>query len=611
MVNRDGDLKEPLTHELSADDEVTAVSAITLGFSDELTNPIDLDIDGLTVGENVRISKSSSEVDSLREMLTSMNLFSGFPDELLAQLNKATAIVHVMPETEILKQGDFNNNLYFLILGTVNVLVDGHSVALLRRRGDLLGEMSVITKKPCAATIVAKTPVELLCIDTEKFRQLAKDKGDQFDHVLYRIYSRILTDKLNVTNQKAKRLTETTAALERAQGELQDINAQLERRVGERTQAVQSKLEELLTRHLVALKDSIKAIAAASDPETRQVLHETFQEVEGVMRFIEPIVQRFNLEVSLKSKRILLAQTDKKAQTTAKMGLGGTGIGIETSENIAAATKKLASEKLDVVLVDGGTLDLVLDVAKLEQKPKVAYIATEAIAQNITHLMQLPTVPNIVSIRSDDRVGSVRTIVSAVTKLCSPNIFGFEKYLNVGAEIKEEAIKHSDDRKVLAEKMRQYFSRLGVRSSILDSVGVVLEELLMNAIYDAPTDESGQPIFNSLDRQEKVDLAPHQQGIFRYATDGALLAISVEDPFGALSASTLLKYLDSCYSNRAGQYQINKGGAGRGLHQIVENSQFVVFNVKPRRKTEVIAFFDVVPGAKEAHQPMLHYFEQS
>jgi hypothetical protein len=213
--------------------------------------------------------------------------------------------------------------------------------------------------------------------------------------------------------------------------------------------------------------------------------------------------------------------------------------------------------------------------------------------------------------REQDRGTVVRTIMTAVTKLCSPSIFGLEKYLNVGAEVRELPVTHSDDRTALIKKMQEHFSRLGIRSSILDKVGTVLEEMLMNAIYDAPTNENGAPLFNRLQRTEKVQLEPNQQGAFSFATDGTLLAVSVEDPFGALSGMTILKYLDSCYNNRAGEFQVDKGGAGRGLHQIVENSSLVVFNVSPRRRTEVIAFFDLVVGEKSEKGSQLHYFTQA
>ncbi|MEK6553917.1 MAG: cyclic nucleotide-binding domain-containing protein, partial [Bdellovibrionota bacterium] len=147
----------------------------------------------------------STEVstDSLKQLFEAANLFTEFPDILLQQLRQVTSVVNFDPEDKILTQGELNSNLYFLVLGTVKVFVDDGLVATMARKGDLLGEMSVITKKPAGATIVAQTPVQLIKVDTEAFKKITGRNTDQFDHILYRIYSMILTDKLNITNQKA------------------------------------------------------------------------------------------------------------------------------------------------------------------------------------------------------------------------------------------------------------------------------------------------------------------------------------------------------------------------------------------------------------------------
>src|SRR6185437_4785241 len=93
----------------------------------------------------------------------------------------------------------------------------------------------------------------------------------------------------------------------------------------------------------------------------------------------------------------------------------------------------------------------------------------------------------------------------------------------------------------------------------------------------------------------ELNLKAEEQGILRFATDGSLIAVSVQDPFGSLRGGTILRYLEHNYAGSAGELnqKENKGGAGRGLHQIVENSDLVVFNVDPGKKTEVIALFNV------------------
>lgn len=148
---------------------------------------------------------------------------------------------------------------------------------------------------------------------------------------------------------------------------------------------------------------------------------------------------------------------------------------------------------------------------------------------------------------------------------------------------------------------------MGVRSSVLDRVNTASEEMLMNAIYDAPVDSKGNALFNHLTRKEEVVLDTHQQSQLRYGSDGMLLAVSVVDPFGALSRDIIIDYLLSCYNGVAGSLNETKGGAGRGLHQIIENSDLTIFNVKKGVRTEVICLFNL-DGQKRETQPSFHYF---
>ncbi|MCB0350996.1 MAG: cyclic nucleotide-binding domain-containing protein, partial [Bdellovibrionales bacterium] len=307
----------------------------------------------------------------LKNMMGVVPLFAGFPPEMVEQLQKAASVLNFEPEQTILKQGELNKNLFFLVIGTVDVFVDGGIVASLRRKGDLLGEMSVITAKPCSATIVAQTPVELICINVDLFKQILGDRQDQFDHILYRIYSKILTDKVSITNERAKKVESALSALERAKAELQDINAQMERRVVERTQSLQTKLQELLNEHLNKLHDSLKSASEKSSDDTKSIFSEGLQKVDEVVRFLEPLVQRFDLEVSMKNKRVLLAQGERKAQTLSKMALGGTGITIDAAATFEESQEKVKTEKYDVILVDSDTVTLTETIQKISPQTKI------------------------------------------------------------------------------------------------------------------------------------------------------------------------------------------------------------------------------------------------
>ena len=108
-----------------------------------------------------------------------------------------------------------------------------------------------------------------------------------------------------------------------------------------------------------------------------------------------------------------------------------------------------------------------------------------------------------------------------------------------------------------------------------------------------------------------MTLKPQEAATLRYGCDGLLAAISVEDPFGAFGLDTILDYLESCYEGRAGSLNAKKGGAGMGVYQILECSDFVVFNVKRGVKTEVIALFNLDPTAQRRFNgKSFHYFSE-
>lgn len=559
--------------------------------------------------------KSEVSSDSLKDLFEAANLFTEFPDILLQQLRQVTSVVNFMPEEKILTQGEVNHNLYFLVLGTVNVFVDEGLVATLTRKGDLLGEMSVITKKPAGATIVAQTPVQLIKVDTEAFKKLTGRNTDQFDHILYRIYSMILTDKLNVTNQKAKVLEDMTGALRRTKTELQEINRSLEARVAERAIELGGRLEELLTQHLTPLRTTMESIKAQIPEGGREKFEKCLGQVDSTVRLVQPMIMNLRSEMSVKEKKVLIADADKKQLLVCKMAMGGTGVQLTTTADLAEGEKLVQENTYDLVLASVDMLPLLKQAKQKSDKTKIVFMSSESIPSYLPKIHAIGVMPNIVSRDENDKPATIRNVMSTVTKLAGPNIFGLEKYLNLGAEIHEAAICKSSERAALREQMMAHFSSLGIRKSVLDTVGTVLEELLMNAIYDAPIDAVGRLLYNHLPRTHEVELRPHEQGRFRYACDGEYIAISVEDPFGALTAKTTLKYLEKCYGgesvNDDATMQGHKGGAGRGLHQIIENSNLVVFNISPRQRTEVIAFFGMIPGDKTERAPQLHFFEQT
>jgi CRP-like cAMP-binding protein len=575
------------------------------------------------------------DIPQITEELKSFPLLDGFPENLIQQLAGASQIRQVSQGDEILKQGALNDQLYFLSSGQVGVYVDGARVSKMQLKGDLLGEMSVITNKPAGATISAETDVTLVCVDSRVFLDMKGPQRDLYSSILYRIYAMVLADKLAATNQKAKHFEALNAKLTTLQWDLEEANRTLEKKVEDRTQKLEQqkaelmagknkledliatkkfvfhKLSELHDNHLIPLKNYLDDLRKKNfdDPvvtEARKIVFDTQQ-------MLGPLTDQYSSEQAVAAKKVLLCETNKKQQIIAKMALGGTGVVLEIGGTLEEAKAKIETTgPYDLIMLDSSMLELGNLAAEKHPEAQLVLMTSEIVPKYLPELRKLSCTPHVVSRNEEDRTFTIKNILTTAIKLLGRDLFGLEKYIAWGVDVQSDMVVSSSQRSEVLEKVDKHFEKLGVRRSNRDRMKTVLEEMLMNCIYDAPTDKDGKALYNHLPRTTEVSLKPEEQAIVRYATDGMIIAISVVDPFGSLKGSTLLKYLEHNYAGTSAELNASegKGGAGRGLHQIVENSDLVVFNVDPGKKTEAIALFNV--EAKEAinQTPTFHFFEK-
>jgi CheY-like chemotaxis protein len=309
----------------------------------------------------------------------------------------------------------------------------------------------------------------------------------------------------------------------------------------------------------------------------------------------------------LGDKSVLLVEPDRKQLMLAKMAVGATGVRLDVASDMATALELTKHHKYNAVICDESLVEL-LKKLKAENYPtRLVLMTQKGVQKNIPVLRNMVDIDNVISRDPDDRSLTVRMLLTTLTKVLTGELFGLEKYMSWGVEISSKPVLASHQRSDLKDEMAVHLKKQGVRNTILDRCVAVTEEMLMNAIYDAPTDSQGRAIYNHLSRKTEVVLDSHLQSQIRYACDGVMLGISVVDPFGALTKKIILDYLESCYEGFAGSLNDGKGGAGRGLHQIIENADLTIFNVRKGVKTEVICLFNI-EGSKRETVPSFHYF---
>ncbi|RYZ75935.1 MAG: cyclic nucleotide-binding domain-containing protein, partial [Proteobacteria bacterium] len=105
----------------------------------------------------------------------------------------------------------------------VEILVSGEVVAEFEGRGEVVGEMSVISSNPATSSVRAADEVECFSVKTEDFDHVHPKDKDHFDSLLYRIYASILVERLIKTNEKARLFEIANRELQRVQIDLQEL----------------------------------------------------------------------------------------------------------------------------------------------------------------------------------------------------------------------------------------------------------------------------------------------------------------------------------------------------------------------------------------------------
>lgn len=124
------------------------------------------------------------------------------------------------------------------------------------------------------------------------------------------------------------------------------------------------------------------------------------------------------------------------------------------------------------------------------------------------------------------------------------------------------------------------------------AVEQALDEMLLNALYDAPQGQNG-PRYARVPPQDRVLLQspPGEHAEVRFGSDARRVVVAVRDRFGALRRATVLRYLIHCATAQAGRrspIEPKVGGAGVGLYLIAGAASELIFRLRAGRLTEVV-----------------------
>ncbi|MBT8493229.1 MAG: ATP-binding protein [Deltaproteobacteria bacterium] len=251
--------------------------------------------------------------------------------------------------------------------------------------------------------------------------------------------------------------------------------------------------------------------------------------------------------------------------------------------------KKLGEEELATMMAPGGSVIILGEsleddeIAKLLQRDGLNHLISEHQAPDEAELL-------------------VTTV-----KLASGDIFGVEKYLPWGAKVHEREITGYQDKSQTISEVVANAKKLGARMAVLARIEQVVDELLMNAMYDAPATRHGR---TTAEQMQSVRDGKCDDVHLRYGCDGRYLVLSASDGFGELRKNDIFEHFERARRERTPRQEAGRG-AGLGLHIVLSSVTRFIANIDPGVKTEVVCVFDLMQSGRtvESCAKSVHVFE--
>jgi hypothetical protein len=222
-------------------------------------------------------------------------------------------------------------------------------------------------------------------------------------------------------------------------------------------------------------------------------------------------------------------------------------------------------------------------------------------SQNVSHYPQLfrssTAFCHHVLRRYSDPAASLYSKLIASTSAASP--YGLVRYFPDGCLTNRVRMTRSGQKRAVVDAVQGFMEKQGVISRMSALVAQAADELIMNAIFDAPVMPNGTPFRRGLDRNADFELAERERVEIEVAACEQYFGLAVADHFGSLRKSAVLSFIARDYQENQYVVRRNDVGAGLGLHVINQSGLSLLFTCKPGVRTEAMVFFKRCPSYKE------------
>ena len=303
--------------------------------------------------------------------------------------------------------------------------------------------------------------------------------------------------------------------------------------------------------------------------------------------------------------RILILERNKLTLRKVTRVLTCTGLELIPMEDPAELPRWLDGTPS---LLCADAVDIATVVGVLQTRPEiVALVWTGDKTEKILAFADQQDRLNNLLGRTKDSPPREWELLWAVRRIVGGESPGLASLLSWGFTGFKEQIRSTRQRDACVEGVVRFCEKLNCPGRVREMFGELAHELLMNAMYDAPVDETGRPKY-AADRKAHIELLPEEASTIRCASDGMRILISVTDPFGRLPRGAI--FAGIARGLKGGEMDTTYGGAGLGMLYIYKSAAISIFEVVPGRRTQVVGLFELDTNQREFRNlpRSIHYF---
>lgn len=178
--------------------------------------------------------------------------------------------------------------------------------------------------------------------------------------------------------------------------------------------------------------------------------------------------------------------------------------------------------------------------------------------------------------------------------------FGLQSFFGDDVQVDGIQFKEALERGFVSQALTHQLTQLGYNELIIPAVITAVDELLMNAIFDAPVDENGKQIYARQSRNTNLKLEGKHAVEMQVGGKGDLIGVNVVDCYGSLDSVQVKQHIAKSFNGKQDEVRdATLAGAGLGLSLVLKRGGSLLYVYKPGARTDATVFFRRTDRLKE------------